>query len=125
VANDIFSINARHADWLALRRLATAENIANVNTPHYQAKDVRPFEVLVDARGAAPSVTHAAHQSPSSHASLYAAPASGDGVSSTGRSVDLEQELLKSGEIARAHALNAAVVKSFHRLLLATTKLSA
>ena len=34
----------QQASWLSARQSAVAANIANANTPDYQARDVTPFE---------------------------------------------------------------------------------
>jgi flagellar basal-body rod protein FlgB len=41
----------------------------------------------------------------------------------SGNSVSLEQEMVKSGDVNRDYSLNAAIVRSFHRMLLSSAKL--
>jgi flagellar basal-body rod protein FlgB len=36
--------------------------------------------------------------------------------------VSLEQEMLKAGDVSRQHNLDTAVVKSFHRMLMAAVR---
>jgi flagellar basal-body rod protein FlgB len=43
-------------------------------------------------------------------------------VTHSGNTVSLDQELLKAGEVNRSFALNASILKSFHRMLLASAK---
>ena len=43
-------------------------------------------------------------------------------VTHSGNSVSVEQELMKAGEVARNHALNTSIAKSFHRMYLASLK---
>ena len=40
----------------------------------------------------------------------------------SGNSVNLEQEMLKAGQISGAHALEVGVVKSFHQMLMSAVK---
>jgi flagellar basal-body rod protein FlgB len=40
----------------------------------------------------------------------------------SGNSVNLEQEMMKGGEVNRAHALNLNVVRSFHQMLMSAVK---
>ena len=44
------------------------------------------------------------------------------GVQESGNTVGLAEEMTKSGEIKRQYELNAALVKSFHRMMLMTVK---
>ena len=43
-------------------------------------------------------------------------------VMPSGNTVQLEDELLKAGEVRRAFEMNTAIVKAFHRMMLMTTK---
>ena len=43
-------------------------------------------------------------------------------VAPSGNSVSLEQELIKAGEVNRDYALNTSIVRSFHRMLMASVK---
>ena len=40
----------------------------------------------------------------------------------SGNSVVLEQELIKAGEVNRSFALNAGIIKAFHRMLVASAR---
>jgi flagellar basal-body rod protein FlgB len=40
----------------------------------------------------------------------------------SGNSVSLEQEMTKGGEVNRDYSMNAAIVRSFHRMLLSGVK---
>ena len=123
MSESIFKLASRHADWVALRRTVLAENVAHANTPGYRAKDVGPFEGMVQANGPSVTLTNSRHLMHSS------APSSTepDEVNSShaqhsGNTVDLEQEMLKTAEVARAHSLNVAIVRAFHRMSLASVK---
>ena len=125
----LFSLASRQAEWLSVRQEVVASNIANASTPKYRAKDVTPFNAVMDKSGSFQMArTNAAH--------LTGNPAgiSGDvevreaaladeiGVQESGNTVGLAEEMTKSGEIKRQYELNAALVKSFHRMMLMTVR---
>jgi flagellar basal-body rod protein FlgB len=112
----IFEIASRQAEWLALRRAQVASNIANVNTPGYRAREVMPFDAFLRR-----SATTSASSGPEAVGSEANEEALAETLE-TGNSVNLDNELLKSSEIARNHALNAGIVRAFHRMLLLSSK---
>lgn len=120
----LFGIASQRTAWLATRQTLVAENVANANTPGYQAKDLASFsEVLASTR------LDLASSSNMHMASLGGVGDSQDVVTQTpwdvthsGNSVSLEQEMLKAGEISRAYSLDTSVVKAFHRLLVMSVK---
>jgi flagellar basal-body rod protein FlgB len=120
----LFDLAQRRNDWLARQQAVIAGNIANANTPGFKTRELAPFEDLV--RGALPlAATHAGHMQASAVAPTAPvaerAGSSGETFHS-GNDVSLEQEFMKSGEVMRAYSLNTGLIKSFHRLLLASVK---
>lgn len=112
----IFELASRQAEWLALRRAQVASNIANVNTPGYRVREVMPFDAYLQRTTSAGA---------SSGLDTVGSEANEEVLAETlesGNSVNLENELLKSSEIARNHALNAGMVRAFHRMLLLSSK---
>ncbi len=120
----LLGLAAQHAKWLAVRQAAVAQNLANVNTPGFRALDARPFQDVLQRVQTEQAVTHAGHitTSPLSASAAALRQADGPDVTVSGNSVSLEQELLKASEIHRSYAMNSAVVKAFHRMLLASVK---
>ncbi|ADZ72312.1 flagellar basal body rod protein FlgB [Polymorphum gilvum] len=115
---------SQHNDWLSVRQATIAENIANSDTPGFAARDVVPFASVFDQTRLAMTATHGAHMG---GAAEQAEPAEVEKsetwqVTHSGNSVSLEQELMKAGEVARSHALNTSLAKSFHRMYLASVK---
>lgn len=121
----LFDLASRQAEWLSVRQEVVATNIANANTPKYRAKDVTPFNaVLNNSSSFHLARTNAAHLSGNPDG------ISGDvevrdaslvneiGVQESGNTVGLAEEMTKSGDIKREYELNAALVKSFHRMML-------
>ena len=45
----LFDLAERRLAWTDHRQEVLAQNIANANTPNWQAKDVRPFAVALDS----------------------------------------------------------------------------
>lgn len=124
-ALNIFSVASRHSEWLSVRRSTIASNVANVNTPGYRARDVHPFSTeLQSAATARPASTHRQHIPVTVPTSLASdlQEASTVEVYHSGNTVNLDQEMLKVGELAREQALNAGVVRAFHRMVLASAK---
>ena len=120
----LFEFASRRADWLASRQAVVAGNIAHANTPGFKAKDVVPFDKVMDQTQLTMTATDRGH--------LQSASASGQDnvvrhdraweISHSQNSVRLEQELLKAGEVSRDMALNTTVTQAFHRMLLSSLR---
>lgn len=121
---NLFKLAAQQAHWLAARQSTVAGNIANANTPGYATRDVVPFEAVLDSKVVTMRATHPRHVS--------MAP-SGAGVTiekfdekapmlPSGNTVVLEKELMRAGEVRRSFELNTAIVKTFHRMMMMTTR---
>ncbi len=52
---DFFALAARRLDYIDQRQRVLAQNIANANTPNYQARDLSPFEARRASRIVDPS----------------------------------------------------------------------
>jgi flagellar basal-body rod protein FlgB len=120
----LLGLASQHMKWLSVRQAAVSQNLANVNTPGFRAMDVRPFQDVLQRVQTDLAATHVGHIAASSLSLPSSALRQADGsdVTVSGNSVSLEQELLKAGDVNRGYALNAGVVKSFHRMLLASVK---
>lgn len=120
----LFELASRQAQWLTVRQNVVAGNIANANTPHYKAKDVKPFDSVLQNTGIQMAATNKAHFTESFAASQVAEVGMLDGVQiqQSGNSVAIEQEMMKTGEIKRDYELSAGLVKAFHRMMLMTVR---
>ncbi len=125
----LFDLASRQAEWLSVRQEVVAANIANANTPKYHAKDVTPFNAVLDKTSSFQLArTNAAHftagpDGVSSDVEVREAKLNNEiGVQESGNTVGLAEELTKSGDIKREYELNAALVKSFHRMMLMTVR---
>jgi flagellar basal-body rod protein FlgB len=121
----LFDLASRHNQWLSMRQSVVAGNIANANTPGYRALELQPFEVVLESASLQMAVTERGHMAPDATA---AAPTNEVGGSRTwdvyrsGNNVNLEQEMIKAGDVNRAYSMNAGVMKAFHRMLLSSTR---
>lgn len=119
----LFELTSKQAHWLTVRQSVVAGNIANVNTPGYASREVAAFEAVLEDTGARMAATHPRHirEDP-----LRGAVRSGKGdaveVLPSGNSVNLPDELSKTGEIKRMYELNTGMVKAFHRMMLLTVR---
>jgi len=98
---DNMSALTRHS---AQRHAVIAQNIANADTPGYQAKDVTPFSDIYNKA--------VAENRPLSQISLQATVMdSGQAASPNGNSVSLEQQMQLSTEVKATHDMALAVYK--------------
>lgn len=118
----LFSLASRQAEWLAARQQVVAENISHADLPHYKARDIEPFKLLLARNRTSISITNERHLLPHS---------ASDGIQRTGNNVALgavdgavsvEGELMKSAEVRNGLEINTAIVRAFHRMLLSVAK---
>lgn len=119
-----FELASRQAEWLSVRQSVVAGNIANANTPGYQAKDVTPFQSVLENTGIRMAATNPMHFSETRLSSeiTEVEPNEDVGEQISGNSVGLAEELMKQGQVKREFELNAGLVKSFHRMMLMTVR---
>lgn len=120
----LFSLATREANWLAAREATVASNVANANTPGYEARDLKPFSAQLDRLQLTMATTNAAHVTPVANSGEKVKTRPGDSwdVVYSGNSVNLEQEMIKAGDIGRAHSLNVNILRSFHQMLMNAAK---
>ncbi len=121
----LFSLASQEASWLSTRQATIASNVANANTPGYQAQDVRPFSAVMQHLQLPMAVTEAGHIQPASLGGgeqVKVKPTEAWDVLYSGNSVNLEQEMMKAGDVNRAHSLNVNIVRSFHQMLMSAVK---
>lgn len=120
---NLFKLATQQAQWLSVRQTAVAGNIANVHTPNYLAKDVTPFESVLSKKLVTLAATQPGHVMPSPVAAATFEMNQDDGaIMPSGNSVVLEDELMKAGEVKRSFELNTAIVRSFHRMMMMTSR---
>jgi flagellar basal-body rod protein FlgB len=112
------------AQWLAARQTTIASNVANANTPGYQARDVTPFSMMLDQTALSLTSTDPRHIDPAAGLAPTQKISKTDSweVFHSGNSVALEQEMMKAGEVNQGYALNTAIVKAFSRMVSMSAK---
>ena len=120
----LFGLTARQAEWLSTRQTVVAENIANADTAGYRAKDVSSFSETLQSTRLEMAGTDRLHMAGGmGHAGdVRETGAESWDVTHSGNSVALEEELMKSGEIARGYSLNTSITKAFHKMFLSTLR---
>jgi flagellar basal-body rod protein FlgB len=120
----LFDIASQRNQWLSLRQATITSNIANASTPGYAARDLQPFESVLQSASLELAATDPAHvsQSPNRLGNLEERQRDTWHIDNSGNSVKLEEEMVKAGEVNSAFALNNSVIKAFHRLLLSASK---
>ncbi|HEX5935803.1 MAG TPA: flagellar basal body rod protein FlgB [Pseudorhizobium sp.] len=122
----LFALASRQAEWLSVRQEVVATNIANANTPKYQAKDITPFDAVLDDTQMRMARTHPGHLSASQFSQDIAVRENelNDeiGIQESGNTVSLAEELTKTGEIKKQYELGTSLVKSFHSMMLMTVR---
>ena len=120
----LFELASSQARWLEVRQSTIAANVANANTPGFKARDVEPFNKVLDATPVRLAQTSPTHMqlSPTETDARKTAKKDSWEVVHSGNSVSLEQEMVKGGEVNRDYSMNSAIVRSFHRMLLTGAK---
>ena len=120
----LFTLASRQAEWLSTRQTLISGNIANANTPGFRAKDVAAFDAVLQNTQMPMTATNPLHFTESPTSSYVVEPEVNEGSATqlSGNSVDISEELMKQGSIKRDYDLNAAIVKSFNKMMLMTVR---
>ncbi|MEY9272143.1 flagellar basal body rod protein FlgB [Bradyrhizobium diazoefficiens] len=120
----LFELASSQARYLELRQSTIATNVANANTPGFKARDVEPFNKVLDGMPVRLATTSPTHMQLSATETDTRATSKKDSwdVVHSGNSVSLEQEMIKGNDVNRDYSMNSAVVRSFHRMLLSSVK---
>ncbi len=120
----LFALASRQATWLDAREATIASNVANANTPGYEARDLAPFASVLSNTQLSMAATSPGHIQPVSYSAEGAKvrPQDSWDVAYSGNSVNVEQEMMKAGDVGRSHALNVNIVRSFQQMLMNVVK---
>ncbi|MBB4262281.1 MULTISPECIES: flagellar basal body rod protein FlgB [unclassified Bradyrhizobium] len=120
----LFELASSQARYLELRQSTIATNVANANTPGFKARDVEPFNKVLDGLPVRLAMTSPSHMQLAAAETDTRATAKKDSweVVHSGNSVSLEQEMIKGSDVSRDYSMNSAIVRSFHRMLLSSAK---
>ena len=120
---EVFRMAAAMASHAGTRQAVVAQNIANADTPGYQARDVRPFADLVrkDAAGFQTRATRSGHlHGPMSPLRPEIVMAEGAVANPNDNKVTLEDEMLKAVDVKRQHDRALAIYRSGLTILRAS-----
>ena len=100
----LFALAERKLGWIDARQRVLAQNIANVDTPGYRARDVSPFSRMVIAPDIEPVLTNPLHLAGFSQAgdSKQGLPAE---RAPDGNSVGLEDQMTKVADDETSQAM--------------------
>lgn len=120
----LFNLTSQRNQWLSVRQTTIAGNIANANTPGFEALDVAPFESVLDRTQLKLATTAPGHLAASPAAAVLGENQKEQPweVLHSGNTVSLEQEMLKAGDVNRDFSLNTSIIKAFHRMMLTSSK---
>jgi flagellar basal-body rod protein FlgB len=120
----LFELASSQARYLELRQSTIATNVANANTPGFRARDVEPFNKVLDSMPVRLATTSPSHLQLSAAETDTRATAKKDSwdVVHSGNSVSLEQEMIKGSDVNRDYSMNSAIVRSFNRMVLTSAK---
>ena len=96
-STDLFGLAERKLDWLESRQRVLAQNVANSDTPNYQARDEQPFSSSLSALTVTPVQTNAMHIA-GDGAETGTVAVQGSGRSPDGNGVSMEAEMTKVAE---------------------------
>jgi flagellar basal-body rod protein FlgB len=111
----LFDLAEKRLAWTAQRQSVLASNIANANTPAFQARDVQSFESVLAGTGSIePALTQPGHMSgttPAGLASLIKDPPNARALD--GNAVSLDQQLTKVADTETTQALVTTIWKKY------------
>lgn len=111
----LFDLAAKRLAWTAQRQGVLAANIANVNTPAFQARDIQSFDRILSGTGAIePARTqpnHLAGTAAGGLSSLLIDPAKARALD--GNTVALDQQLTKVADTETTQALVTTIWKKY------------
>ncbi|SPF81211.1 flagellar biosynthesis protein FlgB [Pseudoprimorskyibacter insulae] len=118
----VFQTAIKLAQHSAARQELIARNIANADTPAYQAKDLSAFALTNPKRDLTfrPSASRQGHIARPLPARFGEGVVVEDGMSANGNGVSLETEMVKSAESARAHSRAMTIYRSNLNILRAS-----
>lgn len=116
---NLFDLAGKRLAWTASRQNVLASNIANANTPGYQARDVESFDKLLSRYGVlTPNRTQASHLAGTSQAggvpSVKETPSS---RSIDGNGVALEAQLMKIADTETMQSMVTTIWKKYAGML--------
>ena len=119
----LFELASHRTQYLSSRQQLIAGNVANANTPQYAAQDLKPFSAVLDQQFTM-TTTNPAHITPPETELAADRQTDSDAADSTisGNSVNLQDEMMKLGEVSRDSSMANSVKKIFHQMMMSSLK---
>ena len=120
----VLQLAAQRTQWLSTRDVLIAGNIANANTPGYQATDLQPFSAILDDAQVSMVSTNPAHMTSGGDGFSEARVVEGDASETTlsGNSVNIENEMMKLGDVNREYTMATNIKRVIHQMILSALK---
>ena len=120
----VFQLASQSAQWLSARQSLIASNVANANTPGYRAVDLQPFSAVLDSTQITMATTNPAHMTATQADFTSSRVVESDSADETlsGNSVNLEQEMIKLGDVNRAYSMDTNIKRAIHQLMMSAAK---
>ena len=120
----VFQLASQRTQWLSARETLIAGNVANVNTPGYQATDLQPFSAVLDSTNVTMAATNSMHLTPAQQELTAARVVDTDSPDETlsGNSVQLEQEMIKLGDVNREYSMSSNIKRALHQMMMSALK---
>jgi flagellar basal-body rod protein FlgB len=120
----VLQLASQSAQWLSARQSLIASNVANANTPGYRALDLQPFSAVLDSTQVTMVTTNPAHMTPTQEEFASARVVESDSSDETlsGNSVNLEEEMIKLGDVNRAYSMGTNIKRAIHQMLMSALK---
>ena len=120
----VLQLAAQRTQWLTSRDELIAANIANANTPGFQATDLRPFSSILDNAQVSMVSTNPAHMTSGGDGFSEARVVEGDASETTlsGNSVNIENEMMKLGDVNREYTMATNIKRVIHQMILTALK---
>ena len=111
----LFDLAERRLAWTDRRQEVLAQNIANVNTPNWEAKDVRPFAVALDnVSSVTLARTDAGHLAGTQDTGAQSLLTAAVGVHAPdGNAVTLDEQLTKVADTATQQVIATTLYKKY------------
>ena len=120
----VLQLAAQRTQWLSSRDELIAANIANASTPGFQSTDLRPFSAVLDSTQVSMVSTNPAHMTPGDDGFAEARAIESDSPETTlsGNSVDVENEMMKLGEVNRDYTMATNIKRVIHQMIMSALK---
>jgi flagellar basal-body rod protein FlgB len=120
----LFQLASQRTQYLSARQALIAGNVANANTPGFRAQDLRSFASVLDQTQITMATTNPAHIAPEPTSLDASRQTDSDSANATvsGNYVNLEDEMMKLGEVSRDSLMTNSVKKIFHQMMMSALK---